>query len=156
MLPRHARYVLSRLRCNGHSLLLSSLFLELAQSRILPASACGHPSQYTSYLILHCPATDFAPLALWRVSVSLRPLVQALGSSPASEAPWSFAMPSSFGRGHVTRRRPYGHFAVSRTLGFSCGRQVPINSDHLESDVTIKHTVYFSLIYYVTCEMFDV
>ena len=31
---RHARYVLSRLRCNGHSLLLGSISLGLAESRI--------------------------------------------------------------------------------------------------------------------------
>ena len=36
MLPRHARCVFSRLRCNGHSLLLGSyLSLGLAESRIL-------------------------------------------------------------------------------------------------------------------------
>ena len=35
-------------------------------------------------------------------SLSLRPLVQALGSCPASGAPVSFAIPPSFGRGRVT------------------------------------------------------
>ena len=44
----------------------------------------------------------FAPLSLWRLSVSLRPLVQTLGSCPASGAPWSSAMPPSPGRGRVT------------------------------------------------------
>ena len=39
VLPRHARCVLSRLRCNGHSLLLGSyLSLGLAESRILLAA----------------------------------------------------------------------------------------------------------------------
>ena len=38
MLPRHARCVLSRLRCNGHSLLLGSISLGLEESRILPAA----------------------------------------------------------------------------------------------------------------------
>ena len=65
-------------------------------------SACGHSSQDTSHLILHCPATDSAPLTLWRLSVSLRPLVQTLGSFPASWAPWSSAMPPSLERGRVT------------------------------------------------------
>ena len=37
VLPRHARCVLSRLCCNGHSLLLGS-YLGLAESRILPAA----------------------------------------------------------------------------------------------------------------------
>ena len=44
----------------------------------------------------------FAPLTLWRLSVSLQPLVQALESCPASGAPWSSAMPPSLGRGRVT------------------------------------------------------
>ena len=43
----------------------------------------------------------FAPLTLWRLSVSLRPLVQTLGSCPASGAPWSSAMPPSLGRVRV-------------------------------------------------------
>ena len=44
----------------------------------------------------------FAPLTLWRLSVSVRPLIQTLGSCPASGAPWSSAMPPSLGRGRVT------------------------------------------------------
>ena len=42
-----------------------------------------------------------APLTLWRLSVSLRPLVHTLGSCLASGAPWSSAMPQSLGRGRV-------------------------------------------------------
>ena len=38
VLPRHARCVLSRLRCNGHSLLLVVISLGLAESRILRAA----------------------------------------------------------------------------------------------------------------------
>ena len=53
MLPRHARFVLSCLHCNGHSLLLSSISLGSAESRILHAVLAD-----TSHLILHCPATD--------------------------------------------------------------------------------------------------
>ena len=41
------------------------------------------------------------PLILWRLSISLRPLVQTLGSCPASGAPWSSAVPPSLGRGRV-------------------------------------------------------
>ena len=43
-----------------------------------------------------------APLTLWRLSVSLRPLVHTLGSCLASGAPWSSAMPPSLGRGLAT------------------------------------------------------
>ena len=102
VLPRHARCVLSRLRSNGHSILLSSYLSRIGRIESSLCSACGHPSQDTSHLILHCPATDSAPLALWQLFVSLRPLVQALGSCPASGAPRSSAMPPSLGKGQVT------------------------------------------------------
>ena len=44
----------------------------------------------------------FAPLTLWRLSVSLQSLVQTLGNCPASGAPWSSAMPPSLGRSRIT------------------------------------------------------
>ena len=71
-------------------------------------SACRHPSQDTSHLILHCPATDFLRHSLFGDFLSLRPLVQALGSCPASGAPWSFAMPPFFGRGRVAATTKVG------------------------------------------------
>ena len=44
VLPRHVRCVLSRLRCNGHSILLSSYLSGLAESRILSAAPVDtHP-----------------------------------------------------------------------------------------------------------------
>ena len=58
VLPRHARCVLSRLRCNGHSLLLGSYLSRIDKIENPSCSACGHSSQDTSHLILHCPATD--------------------------------------------------------------------------------------------------
>ena len=64
---------------------------------------CGHSSQNISHLILHyLPATDSFRHSLFGDSVSLRPLVQALGFCPASGAPWSSAMPPSLGKGRVT------------------------------------------------------
>ena len=102
MLPRHARCVLSRLRCNRHSLLLGSYLFRIARIENPSCSACGHSSQDISHLILHCPATDSLRHSLFGDSVSLRPLVQTLGSFPASGAPWSSAMPPSLGRGRVT------------------------------------------------------
>ena len=101
MLSRHARCVFSRLRCNRHSLLLSSYLSRIGRIENPSGSACGHHSQDTSHLIPHYPATDSAPLALWRLPVPLRPLVQALSSFPAAGAPWSSAMPQSLGRGRV-------------------------------------------------------
>ena len=58
VLPHHARCVLSRLRCNGHSLLLGSYFSRIGRTENPSCSACGHSSQDTTHLILHCPATD--------------------------------------------------------------------------------------------------
>ena len=101
VLPRHARCVLSRLRCNGHSLLLGSYHSRIGRTENPSCSVCGHSSQDTSDLILHCPATDSAPLTLWRLSASLRPLVQTLGSFPACGAPCCSAMPPSLKRGRV-------------------------------------------------------
>ena len=56
-LPRHARCVLSHLRYNGHSLLLGSYLSRIGRIENFFCSACGHSSQDTFHLILHCPAT---------------------------------------------------------------------------------------------------
>ena len=101
VLPCHARCVLSRLRCNGHSLRLSSYLSRIGRIENPSCSACGHSSQNTSHLILHCLATDSLRCSLFGDSVSLRPPVQALVSCLASGAPWSSTMPPSLGRGGV-------------------------------------------------------
>ena len=98
VLPRHARCVLSRLRCNGHSLFLESYLSSIGRIENSSCNACGHLSQDTSYLILHCPTTDSLRRLL---SVFLRSLVQTLGSCPVSGAPWFSAMPPSLRRGRV-------------------------------------------------------
>ena len=54
----HARCVPCRLRSNGHTLLLSSYRYRIGRIENPFYSACGHSSQDTSHLILHCPATD--------------------------------------------------------------------------------------------------
>ena len=59
------------------------------------------PGQFSSHSALSSYGL-YASLALWRLSVSLRPLVQVLGNCPASGAPWSLAMSPSLGRGRVT------------------------------------------------------
>ena len=69
--PRHARCVLSRLRCNGHSLLLGSYLSRIGRIENPSCSACGHSSQDTSHLILHCPATDSLHRSLFGDSLSL-------------------------------------------------------------------------------------
>ena len=82
VLPRHASCALSRLRCNGHSLLLSFISLGLAESRILLAALLDTrpKTPFISFCTVQQPL--FMTLALWQLSVSLRPLVQALGSCP--------------------------------------------------------------------------
>ena len=71
VLPRHARCVLSRLRCKGHNLLLSPYLSRIVIIVNSSCSACGHLSQDTSHLILHCPATDFLRRSLFDDSLSL-------------------------------------------------------------------------------------
>ena len=71
VLPRHARCALSRLRCNGHSLLLSYYLSRNGRIENPSCSACGHSSQDTSDLILHCPATDSLRRSLFGDSLSL-------------------------------------------------------------------------------------
>ena len=44
VLPRHARCVLSRLRCNGHSLFLGSYLSRIDRIENSSCSACGHSS----------------------------------------------------------------------------------------------------------------
>ena len=69
--PCHARCVLSRLRCNGHSLLLGSYFSRIGRIENSSCSACGHSSQDTFHLILHCPATDSLCHSFFSDSLSL-------------------------------------------------------------------------------------
>ena len=71
MHPRHARYVLSRLRCERHSLLLGSYLSRIGRIENPSCSACGHSSQDISRLILHCPATDSLRGSLFGDSLSL-------------------------------------------------------------------------------------
>ena len=71
VLPRHARCVLSRLRCNGHSLLIRSFLSKFGKIENPSCSACGHSSQDTSNLILHCPTTDFLCRSLFGDPLSL-------------------------------------------------------------------------------------
>ena len=75
VLLRHARCVLSRLRCNGHSLLLSSYLSTIGRIKNPSCSACGHPSQDTSDLLLHCPATDSLRRSLFGNFLSLHDLL---------------------------------------------------------------------------------
>ena len=74
MLSRHPRCILSRLCCNQHSMLLNSYLSRICTIQNPSCSACGHPIQNTSHLILHCPATDSLSRLLFGDCVFLRPL----------------------------------------------------------------------------------
>ena len=82
VLPRHARCVLSRLHCNGHSLFFGSYLSRIGRIENPSCSACGHSSQDISHLILHCPATDSLRRSLFDDSLSLYDLWSR---------PWGFA-----------------------------------------------------------------
>ena len=71
VLPRHARCVLSRLRWNGHSLPLSFYLSRIGRIENPSCNACGHSSQNTPHIILHCPATDSLRRSLFGDSLSL-------------------------------------------------------------------------------------
>ena len=71
VLPRRACCVLSRLRCNGHSLFFGCYLSRIGRTENPSCSACGHSSQDTSHLILHCPATDSLRCSLFGYSLSL-------------------------------------------------------------------------------------
>ena len=71
VLPRHARCVLSCLRCNGHSLVFGSYVSRIGGIKNPSCSACGHSSQDVSHLIVHCRATDSLRRSLFGDSLSL-------------------------------------------------------------------------------------
>ena len=59
------------LRCNGHSLLISSYLSIIGRIESSSCSACVLSSQDTSHFILHCPATDSLRRSLFGDSLSL-------------------------------------------------------------------------------------
>ena len=93
VLLRHARCVLSRLRCNGHSLLLSSYLSRIGRIENPSCNACGHRprtlliSFCTVQLRTVCAAHSLATVYLSTTTGPDR------GELPASGAPSSSAMP---------------------------------------------------------------
>ena len=71
LLPRHVCCALFCLRCNGHSLLLSPCLSRTGRIESPSCNACGHPTQYTSHLIVHYPAADSLRRSLFGNSLSL-------------------------------------------------------------------------------------
>ena len=94
--------VVSRLRCNGQSQMLSSYLSRIGRIENPSCSACGHLSKDTSHFILHRPATNFLSRSLFGDSQSLYDLwSRPWGVARLLGAPWSSAMPPSLGRGRV-------------------------------------------------------
>ena len=71
VLSHHARCTLFCLRCNGHSLLLSSYLSRIGRIENPSCSVRGNSSENTSHLILHCPATASLHRLLFGDSPSL-------------------------------------------------------------------------------------
>ena len=92
---------LSRLRCHGHSLLLSSYLYRISRKENSAWSACGHPLQNLNHLLLDCPASE--PL---RKSIFGSSLFSIYGPDLGLWSDcWVFA-PSSLERGRVVPPPP--------------------------------------------------
>ena len=88
VLPRHARDVLSRLHCNGHSLLLSFclISLGLAESRILPAAPADTSTPLISFCTVQlrtfCAARFLSLYDLWSRHWGVAQLLELHGLPP--------------------------------------------------------------------------
>ena len=92
----HAHCVFSHLRCNEHSPLLN--FFLMAELRVFcAASVVIRPWTPLISFCINLLRTLFLRLAFWRLRFPPQPVIQALSSSPVSEAAWS-----STGKGRVT------------------------------------------------------
>ena len=71
LLSRPIRCELSRLRCHGHSLLLSSYLHRISRKENSACSACGHPLQDLNHLLLDRPASEPLRKSIFGSSLSL-------------------------------------------------------------------------------------
>ena len=71
LLSRPIRCELSRLRCHGHSLLLSSYLHSISRKENSACSACGHPLQDLNHLFLDCPTSEPARKSIFGSSLSI-------------------------------------------------------------------------------------
>ena len=65
---------LSRFRCHGHSLLLSSFLHRISRKENSACSACGHPLQDLNHLLLDCPASEPLRKSIFGSTLSIRDL----------------------------------------------------------------------------------
>ena len=92
MLPRHARGVVSRLRYNGHSLLLCFNLSRIGRIENPSCSVCGHLSSHSA----------LSSYGLFGDSLFLS---TTSGELPGFWTPRSSAMPPSLGRGRVINNK---------------------------------------------------
>ena len=71
LLSRPIRCELSRLRCHGHSLLLSSYLHRIIRKENSACSASGHPLQDLNHLLLDCPASEPLRKSIFGSSLSI-------------------------------------------------------------------------------------
>ena len=71
LLSRSIRCELSRLRCHGHSLLLSSYLHRISRKENSDCSACGHPLQDLNHLLFDCPASEPLRKSIFGSSLSI-------------------------------------------------------------------------------------
>ena len=71
LLSRSIRSELSRLRCHGHSVLLSSYLHRISRKENSDCSACGHPLQDLNHLLLDCRASEPLRKSIFGSSLSI-------------------------------------------------------------------------------------
>ena len=113
VLPPQALCIFSRLRCNGHSLLLSSYLSRSGKIENASCSASRHPSQNTSHLILTVqPWTLCAAHSLATTCLSTT-FVPGPGEFPGFWGSMVFHHAPFLGRGRVTTTYSKSHVKVS-------------------------------------------
>ena len=75
LLSRPIRCKLSRLRCHGHRLLLSSYLHRISRKENSACSSCGHPLQDLNHILLDCPASEPLRKSIFGSSLSLLDLL---------------------------------------------------------------------------------
>ena len=71
LLSRPIPCELYRLRCHGHSFLLSSYLHRISRKENFACNACGHPLQDLNHLLLDCPASEPLPKSTFGSSLSI-------------------------------------------------------------------------------------
>ena len=121
---------------------LSSCSLCSLSSLLQRAPVPGHLSSHSAL----SSNGLFAPLTLWRLSVSVRPLVQTLGSCPASVAPWSSPIPRK-GSGKQQQQQQFPSLLLPSSKKLFCQKSISFRGlklwNGLDSELSGMHWVCF-------------